>query len=533
MPVEAILITWQETTGTTPTADLIQETLAPYDLNTVLTLLAQIAGMRKTWQNNPDNESDKELINELLPTHRQRITAFRTNKHVAFSRPGILATAQHACTACKHRNQAPTPPTPQDIERILTCCIMAHDLLIKRQPTPNDTTVEKASTLLPLANYIPHNTFPRDLVRNLILLEDIAPTLQDRNDYIDLIRRFTSATGLPPRDFIALAYTASIQHLTTKRSTLRPFILTPNYLAHESIPPSHVTAFLEHASITTQALSNESYAHPTTTPDFLSFQRHPLIEVQPGGYVTIDPGFLLDKAGRSLYWTLHDATPPADRHHLLTYWSMLIERYIHWLAKTTYHGKGTLHLAPQFGNGDEASDLLITEGTSLIIMEVKASILTVAAKSGTRPEILQAELHRKAITGEDGERKGVAQLHHTLTRWLDGDDITGITRSTIKTIYPALVFWTTRSPGHTCTSFITNTLIETASAVRPSVRSPRLWRSPSMTWRIACRTRTSTASRRCLTRILSTTEAVRLSTGNSGSRFLTRSNQAGTSCASA
>lgn len=32
------------------------------------------------------------------------------------------------------------------------------------------------------------------------------------------------------------------------------------------------------------------------------------------------------------------------------------------------------------------------------------------------------------------------RAHYNLTRWLDGDDIAGISRGTIKTIYPALVF---------------------------------------------------------------------------------------------
>jgi hypothetical protein len=54
---------------------------------------------------------------------------------------------------------------------------------------------------------------------------------------------------------------------------------------------------------------------------------------------------------------------------------------------------------------------------------------------------LSDELHKKAITGEDGERKGVAQLHENLRRLLDGDDIPGIDLRAIKTIYPVLAFF--------------------------------------------------------------------------------------------
>jgi hypothetical protein len=99
------------------------------------------------------------------------------------------------------------------------------------------------------------------------------------------------------------------------------------------------------------------------------------------------------------------------------------------------------HLAaPQFTNGDEACDLCLVEGSELVLFEVKASILTVQAKYGFSSDLLERELRSKAITGEEGERKGVAQLLRNLQRYLDGDEIQGVDRAAIKTIYPVLVF---------------------------------------------------------------------------------------------
>ena len=54
--------------------------------------------------------------------------------------------------------------------------------------------------------------------------------------------------------------------------------------------------------------------------------------------------------------------------------------------------------------------------------------------------MLLAELHKKAITGEEGERKGFTQLVTNIRRFLDGDDLLGIDRKRIRTIYPILVF---------------------------------------------------------------------------------------------
>src|SRR4029077_15859705 len=106
----------------------------------------------------------------------------------------------------------------------------------------------------------------------------------------------------------------------------------------------------------------------------------------------------------------------------------------------TYQGRGQFVPSPRFSNGDEAADGCLIEGSSLVLIEIKGSILTAQAKYGFDPDTLREELHRKAITGEDGERKGVAQLRYNLQRFLDGDDIAGTDRAAMRTIYPVLVF---------------------------------------------------------------------------------------------
>jgi hypothetical protein len=76
----------------------------------------------------------------------------------------------------------------------------------------------------------------------------------------------------------------------------------------------------------------------------------------------------------------------------------------------------------------------------MVLIEVKASILTVQAKYGFSSVILRDELLTKAIAGDSDERKGVAQLSHNLERFLRRDEINGITCDAIKTVYPVLVF---------------------------------------------------------------------------------------------
>ncbi len=84
------------------------------------------------------------------------------------------------------------------------------------------------------------------------------------------------------------------------------------------------------------------------------------------------------------------------------------------------------------------------------MIEAKASILTTTAKYGFDPLALKRELLRKAITGDEGERKGAAQLHCNLHRWLQGDDIIGIDRR-------CCYSWTAHSPRHTYMTYTTKT----------------------------------------------------------------------------
>jgi len=154
----------------------------------------------------------------------------------------------------------------------------------------------------------------------------------------------------------------------------------------------------------------------------------------------IDPGFLVDKAGKSFYWTLHAGTDPKKQLHLLGYWAAVVEKYLQWLAEQTYLGGGSLASNPRFPNNDEACDLMIKEGSRLVLIEIKASVLTTKAKYSFDANLLQEELLRKAIHGEDGERKGIAQLSHNIQRFYDGEPINGITCGQISTIYPMIVF---------------------------------------------------------------------------------------------
>jgi hypothetical protein len=146
----------------------------------------------------------------------------------------------------------------------------------------------------------------------------------------------------------------------------------------------------------------------------------------------------MEKAGVSLFWTLHEASGGGQK--LIAYWSRMVEHYVSWLFAQAYQGSGHVLPSPNFeGTSDQFCDLCVVEGMSLIAFEVKASTLTVGAKFGFSAGVLLQELKAKAIEG-DQSPKGVTQLANSLKRFVTGEEVSGLDRRRITRVYPALVF---------------------------------------------------------------------------------------------
>ena len=440
-----ILITWRELTGAAPTKELLHGRVGRYPLQPVLLGLARLSAQLITWQSRHNAAGELEAVRQMLPRYYPAIKQLTVanRDRVILSRITLLYVAKQALIACPRTGN--NIDTQWDDEQIMTCCLMANDLLLGRVPSPDDTTIDKAASLLPFSNYLPDPDDPFDIPRNLIIINDIAPRLASRRDYRNLAEEFRRATNLTPQTFCEFVYCAATKFLTNlpEQNDASGLILTSDYFQHTSVRDG-LTEFLNQHSISIADLQATAQAtarrNDSLDDDFLLFQERPLVEFQPHHHMCIDPGFLLDKAGRSFYWTLHSNTPPSGRKHLLGYWAAVVELYAQWMAARTYQGRGTLTNNPRFPNNDEACDLMIKEGSRLMLIEIKAGILSKKAKYSFDAELLKGELLRKALHGDEEERKGIAQLHRTIRRFHDGEPINGLTTAQISTVYPVIVF---------------------------------------------------------------------------------------------
>jgi hypothetical protein len=161
--------------------------------------------------------------------------------------------------------------------------------------------------------------------------------------------------------------------------------------------------------------------------------------VAHGIYACIDPGFLVEKAGRGLYWTLFSEMADAARARLSQFWGGIFEAYVNSVVAQSYGAGGRFIPEPKFPDGTPAFDACLIEGRNLIVFEYKSSTIRADCKYGGDAERLRKELHLKFIDGHDESAKGIAQLSKGVMRFLNGENVHDVSRTDIERIYPSLV----------------------------------------------------------------------------------------------
>jgi hypothetical protein len=173
--------------------------------------------------------------------------------------------------------------------------------------------------------------------------------------------------------------------------------------------------------------------------DLTIIQSFPLIEIVPNRYLCLDPGFLVEKAGRGFYWALLSKLDTGRRDSILAFWGSVFEAYINFILQRSYVGQGRFIPEPSFPNGDASFDACIVEGRDLAVFEHKGSVIRADAKYGGDVAKLENELRLKFIEGERKERKGLSQLSNSLERFLSGEDLGELKSTNVSRIYPVMV----------------------------------------------------------------------------------------------
>lgn len=446
MAKAAILITYREIFGKEPELSALHNILKKYERREVIFLLAKVNCLLGTWQNAPHYELDERFSNYLLGDFHRELKELRraSDIRVVFSRFTLLYLIKQACVACPVKGaQVNTRGAHSEIG---ICCLMANDLVLPFVPKESDGTLERLTNLLPFSDYISHDHYPMEIGRTQVILDEILKLspLATRSDFVDIVTLFQECFGLDLRTFCELSFGCSSKFLNVKLEELEAnpetAVLRSTYFAKSKIPSDKTTQFFSKMTITESSFVervDQSKDRPRN--DLTVFQAFPLIEVAKDVFACLDPGFMVDKAGRGLYWTLFFALPDEHRGKLASFWGAVFESYVNYVLSKSYEAGGMFFSQPKFSNGDEAFDAFILEGRNLFVFEHKSSVIRADAKYAGDPSKLKKELDLKFIEGDAAGSKGLGQLSKHLARFFGGDNLGDLSSANVDKVYPVLV----------------------------------------------------------------------------------------------
>lgn len=443
----AELLTFREITEGEPKLDDLHEILRKYRRVDVILLLSALNCLLGTWQNEPQFDQDARLADYFLFGFHQQLQAIRNagkSQKVVFSRIGILYLMKQSCIACP--DTGPAPSTRSAHSDVGLCFLMANDLLLPFVPSPSDDTLRRMANLLPFTDYISHDHYPMEIGRTQIIFDEIAhdPALTGRSDFIDIQSVFQERLGLDHATFCELVFACATKFLNVKLEELEKNpevgVLRNTFFARSRAPADKVTQFFRKITCAEVQFAEEVRRSKDRPADDLTlFQAYPLIEVLKETYACLDPGFLVEKAGRGLYWTLFFEVPKDERDKLSAFWGAVFELYVNHILRGSYRAGGIFIPDPKFSDGSAAFDACIREERSLLVFEHKSSVIRADAKYGGDAQKLKTELDTKFIEGGADGKKGLAQLSNHLVRFLSGDTLAGIDARDIDRVYPVMV----------------------------------------------------------------------------------------------
>jgi hypothetical protein len=412
----ALLATHRDLIGREPQISELRALLAKYQRREVIFLLAKLNAVLGTWKNAPDFDRDNEVSRIFLKSHFNHLTELKLGgpARVVFSRMTLLYLLKQACLASGENGALVN--SDEAVADIGLAALMANDLMLPFLPSSRDGTLERLANLFPFSDYISNDGYATEIARGQKMFELASqlPSLRARNDFVDISRRFEELFGLPYLTFCELIFGCATKFLDiTVKDLLSPnaLVLTEAFFQRSAISLERARNFFEGFAIAEADLADKIRGSANRPgDDFTILQGSPLVLLAANIYTCFDPGFLVDKAGRGLYWTLFSELNDNEKRKLASFWGAVFEEYVNQVVGQSYAAGGVLVPGPKFPNGDEAFDAYIRERGSLIVFEHKSSTLRADAKYagdvvGTATETASgcwdsAHLARRILSGQ-------------------------------------------------------------------------------------------------------------------------------------
>ena len=385
------------------------------------------------------NEADKRARNYLFPFWNARFEQWtkQYGEGFLFHRYTLLWLMRHALTWGDPNGVRLN--TPDQFATFGETCLIANDLSAFENPKPLPTDLAVAANMLPNTEYFSNEDHDRDVARTHYLLTGLARDAENTK-FRQFATRIQELLGYEITAYCDLSLASAMKTLAADTTSPEAFQLptiAPQHFSTTSISPTDAATFLQSIGSDEDEFSRaiaDSKAHKA---DLTVFRDKPMLRFADT-FATLDVGFVLDKAGRSLFWTaLKNSNDNDERERLLAQWGELIELYMNDLLGANLGQQSMLLSTPIFANKAQACDALVLEGNTLMFLECKANTIKSAIRYADDPKELAAILETRFVTGGREGRKGLMQLFHAIKRFSGGDSL--IDPSSGTTIRPDMV----------------------------------------------------------------------------------------------
>jgi hypothetical protein len=325
----------------------------------------------------------------------------------------------------------------------MACCLMMNELTSSTAPL--NGVAELLVHQLANHNAMAHYDFRSDLLRSLEVFKRNRALLAKHPGSVDLAEEFSRATGLSPRQFIELCLVIGTPYRMVNAGSLiaddPTFFIDKNRFSKMNLSDAEMTSFFGTVARTAQELADYL---PTQGErpfaDTTVFQSWPVIRAADSErYYCCDVASLMDKTGRGLYWTLFGTASKFIKGKLGGTYGRAFESYLHDCVRCAGFAQDAYIDGPTFSDGAEVCDGMFTDGPNLILCEYKSSVLRADAKLSGRLDLLEPDIRRKFVTGDEDGRKGIAQLSLSIERLLQGEPVAGMPARKWRIVQPVMV----------------------------------------------------------------------------------------------
>jgi hypothetical protein len=189
-------------------------------------------------------------------------------------------------------------------------------------------------------------------------------------------------------------------------------------------------------------VDHSAFVADTTTRSFLTddlniLRRYPLLKMDHDRVLILDLQLIAELLTQGVYWSIFNSLPSSQRDAFRELWGHMFEVYtVDLLSK--FYPKLSGFFWPDVSYKGGQIDVLLDFGSFVLVMEIKASLLTEPAKRSADRETFVKDFRRKFIENEKKDPKTVKQLVRACRAILHGE-IKTASGNEAPMIYPIFV----------------------------------------------------------------------------------------------